>query len=129
MRDATPAPSEEDQVAIAELELHARIGVSDEERAQPQRLTISITMWPRRAFGELRDDIRNAVDYAAVCHDVKELVRAREDKLIETLASAAAEHLLRCYPLKRVRIELRKFVLPDAQHAAVILVRECGPGA
>jgi dihydroneopterin aldolase len=119
----------DDQIEIRELELMARVGVPDEERAQPQRLTISITLWPTRAFHELHDEITNAVDYAAVCRDVTELVNARQDKLIETLASAVADELLRAYQLKRVRIELRKFILAHARYTAVILVRERPAGA
>ncbi len=123
-----PGMPEDDHIEIVELELHARIGVPDEERAEQQRLTISITLWPLRSFSELQDDIQNAVDYAAVSQDVKGLVSRREDRLIETLAAAVADHLLRAYPLKRVRVELRKFVLGEARHTAVVLLRE-RPGA
>ena len=114
----------EERIEIQELELLARIGVPDDERAQPQRLMISITLWPATRFGELNDDIAQAVDYAAVCRDVKEFVRRREDRLIETLASGVADLLLQSYPLRRVRVELRKFILADTRHVAVVVLRE-----
>ena len=110
-------------IEIRELELTARIGVPDEERAQPQRLTISIVLWPVADFAGLHDDIVHAIDYARVARDVKEFAERREDRLIETLASAVADHLLRRYAIARVQIELRKFILTDAQHTAVVLVR------
>ncbi len=113
----------EEWIEIRELELLARIGVPDEERAQPQRLTMSIWLWPLVPFGELHDDIAEAVDYAAVCAAVKELVSRREDRLIETLANAVADLLLKLYPIKRVQIELRKFILSDTRHVAVVLLR------
>ena len=116
-------PRDDEYIEICDLELMATIGVPDAERAQPQRLTISIKLWPRAHFSTLVDDVANAVDYAAVCRDVKEFVSRREDRLIETLASRVAEHLLGSYPITRVEIELRKFVLPDARHTAVSLVR------
>ena len=117
-------PVGEEWIEIRELELLARIGVPDEERAQPQRLTISIRLWPVARFQDLRDDIAQAVDYAAVCANVKELVGRREDRLIETLAGAVADLLLRAYPIKRVQIELRKFILSETKHVAVVLLRE-----
>ena len=119
--------ADEERLEIRELELMARIGVPEEERRQQQRLTISITLWPLARFAELHDDIGSAVDYAAVCHDVKEIVARREDRLIETLADAVASDLLRSYPVNRVRVELRKFVLADARHTAVVLVRSRKP--
>ena len=113
-----------ERVEICELELMARIGVPNEERAMPQRLTVSMTLWPLTAFDELDDEIASGVDYAAVCVGVKKLVSEREDKLIETLAAAIASYLLRSFAVERVRVELRKFILSDARYTAVALVRE-----
>ena len=117
-------PVDEERVEIHELELLARIGVPDAERAQPQRLTISIVLWPVARFADLHDEIAEAVDYAAVCRDVNEFVSRREDRLIETLATAVAELLLQSYPIKRVQIELRKFILPDTKHVAAVVLRD-----
>ena len=114
---------EGNRIDISDLELMAAIGVPDEERAQPQRLTVSIKLWPTARFNTLDDDIRNAVDYAAICRDVKEFVSHRQDRLIETLASHVADYLLARYPITRVEIELRKFILPDARYTSVSVVR------
>ena len=113
-----------DEIHVRELELSAHIGVPEEERATPQRLTVSIVMWPGAGFQATSDDLRNTVNYAAVCREVKELVAVRRDKLIETLAEAIASRLLAAFPLARVQIELRKFILPDVKHVAVVLLRE-----
>jgi len=117
-----------DIIHIEQLELAARIGVPDEERAEPQRLTLSITMWPRIDFRRLEDEVANTIDYAAVCRAVKELVSGRSDKLVETLAEAIAAKLLHSFPIQRVRVELRKFILPDVKHVAVVIVREPASG-
>jgi dihydroneopterin aldolase len=119
----TPHPGG-DEIHVCELELSANIGVPDEERGTPQRLTVSIVMWPRASFRAMADDLGNTVNYAAVCREVKELVAQRSDKLIETLAEAIASRLLAAFPLTRVKVELRKFILPDVRHVAVVLVRE-----
>ena len=112
-----------DEIRIEALELMARVGVPDLERAQPQRLTVSMTLQPRCAFGDLGDDLARTVDYAAVCEDLRRFVAGRADKLIETLAHEMAEHLLRCFGLARVELELRKFVLPETKYVAVRVAR------
>jgi dihydroneopterin aldolase len=114
---------ETDAIHIEQLELFARVGVTENERARPQRLTFSITLWPKTSFEDLQDDITRSIDYSAVCAAAREFVEKRVDQLIETLAAGLAGHLLEKLPARRVRIELRKFVLPDAQYAAVIVTR------
>ncbi|MDQ6912139.1 MAG: dihydroneopterin aldolase [Verrucomicrobiota bacterium] len=113
-----------DCIHIHELALDACVGVPDEERANSQRLTVSITLWPSHGFSELADDLNKTVNYSAVVREVHHFVGSRADKLIETLADAIALHLLRTFDLPRVRIELHKFVLPDAKFVAAICERQ-----
>lgn len=113
-----------DVILIHELEVDARVGVPEEERSQAQRLLLSIKLWPQTPFDEMRDEIDRTVNYATVSREVQEFASQRIYKLIETLADEIAAHLLRLFPLQRVEIELRKFVLPDAKYVAVFLARE-----
>ena len=113
-----------DTIQIQELELWARVGVTDEERAQVQRLTVSLTLWPEANFNLLGDELARTVDYASVCQEVKDLVAGRADKLIETLAAEIAAHLLAVHRVVRVEVELRKFILPDVKHVAVTVTRD-----
>lgn len=112
-----------DSIHVEQLELFARVGVTENERARPQRLTFSITVWPNARFEDLQDDITQTVNYSALCAATREFVGNRADKLIESLATGLAAHFLRTFPLHKVRIELRKFVLPDAQYASVTVTR------
>lgn len=120
--------AERDAIHIEELELFARIGVTDDERASPQRLTVSITIWPNEQFDHLGDDVARAVDYSVVSAAARDFVAARSDKLIETLADALAGHLLGIFRIRQVQIALRKFALPDAQYAAAIVIRSTSVG-
>jgi phosphoglycolate phosphatase len=113
-----------DEILVEELELQVRVGVPDEERARRQRLTVSVTLQPRNHFGDLADDLSRTIDYAAVCEDLRQFVAEREDKLLETLAHAMAEFLLRRFELARVELELRKYVLPETRCVAVRVTRE-----
>ncbi|MGI8890233.1 MAG: dihydroneopterin aldolase [Chthoniobacterales bacterium] len=112
-----------DLILIEDLELSARVGVPDEERAKPQRLTVSITMELRVAFGGLGDDLEKTVDYSEVCLALHRFASGRSDRLIETLASGMANHLLDHFPVALVRLELRKFVLPNTRFVAVRVTR------
>jgi dihydroneopterin aldolase len=113
-----------DQVRIEQLEIFAHIGVPDEERAAAQRLTFNIAFWPIRQAGEIEDEISRAVNYASVCAATRKFVTASRSKLIETLANALALHLLDTFEIRRITIELRKYILPDVEFVSVTVTRE-----
>lgn len=115
---------ENDCIRIQRLEVQAHIGVADEERISPQRLTFDIAIWPAQPFHQLQDDIDRAVNYAAVCGAVQRFVAGRCDKLIETLADALASHLLEAFAIRRVGVELRKYILPEVEFVSVTVTRE-----
>jgi dihydroneopterin aldolase len=112
-----------DQIEVSELVIFARVGVTESERANPQRLALTITVWPRTSFDELQDDISRTVNYSALCVTAHDFVMHRSDQLIETLAAELAAKFLRSFPIGKIRLELRKFVLPDAKYAAVMVTR------
>jgi dihydroneopterin aldolase len=123
--DALPFMTEEcgDQIHIEQLELQARVGVTEAEREKPQRLTASMTLWLRVSADDLNDDVAKTVNYSSLCAEVKQLIESRRDKLIETLAENVAAHLLKKFPIRMIKIELRKFVLSDAAYVSVIITR------
>jgi dihydroneopterin aldolase len=113
-----------DQIHIRGLEIFAHIGVPDEEQAEPQRLRFDLTLWPIRQMNEVNEDLSRAVNYAAVCLAVKKFVDARRDRLVETLANALALHLLERFAIRRITIELRKYILPEVEFVSVTVTRE-----
>ncbi len=117
-------PSRPDQILISKLELSTRIGATETERSQPQRLLASLVLEPSVGFSELRDRFARTVDYDAVAQAVKAHASAGERTLIEPLAEELAALLLRRFALNAVEIELRKFFLPDAEFTGVRLRRE-----
>jgi len=120
----TPTDYAGDAVRIERLEVFAHVGVPDDERSSPQRLTFNMTFWPKRQAPELEDEIGRTVDYAAVCAETKNFVQTRSDRLIETLADALANHLLEIFEIRRITIELRKFILPEVEFVSVTVTRE-----
>ena len=122
------ASSATDRIHIEQLEVFARVGVTENERSKPQRLTLSITVWPTSGFQDLQEDIARTVNYSAVAVTACEFLRENPAKLIETSATQLAAHLLQTFPIQKVQLELRKFILPDAKHVSVSVTRTA-PGA
>ena len=116
-----------DRIVIEGLELSSFIGVPEEERSTPQRLTVSLVLEPIRDFCALDDRLENTVDYFTLTRFVQTLSLARPRKLIETLAEEIAAELLTRYPLSAVEVDLRKFILPDTQFVAIRLRRARTP--
>jgi dihydroneopterin aldolase len=75
-------------------------------------------------MSELNDEIERAVNYAAVCAELRKFVEPRRDKLIETLANAVALHLLQRFEIRRVAVELRKYILPKVEFVSVRVTHE-----
>jgi dihydroneopterin aldolase len=112
-----------DWIHIEELEVSAHIGVPDEERAAPQRMTANISFLPYHEAGDLADKIENAINYSDVVEETKNFVRAQSVNLIETLADRLAMHLLKHFRIQKVTIELRKFPFEDAKYVSVTVTR------
>jgi 7,8-dihydroneopterin aldolase/epimerase/oxygenase len=120
----SPDHDQEPRLHVRQLELKACIGVPEEERASAQRLTFNLTFWPVHSIRDLDDEIGRTVNYAAVCTETKKFVEQRSDKLIETLANGLADHLLEAFAIRRITVELRKYVLPEVEFVSVTVTRE-----
>jgi dihydroneopterin aldolase len=117
-----------DEIHIEQLELSARVGVPERERAAPQRLTVSISFWPYQQTRDLADNIHKAVNYSAVAEETKNFVRDQSANLIETLADLLAAHLLKTFAIQKVTVELRKFPLQDAKYVSATVTRIASVG-
>ena len=112
-----------DEIHIEQLDVFTRIGVPEQERSNPQKLTVSISFWPYRQPSDLADHIERTVNYSTVADETKNFVRDQSVSLIETLADRLASHLLKSFPIQKVTIELRKFALQEAKYVSVTITR------
>ncbi len=112
-----------DEIHIEELDVSARIGVPEEERANPQRLIVNISFWPYQQARDVADKIDLAVNYSSVAEETKTFVFDQSVNLIETLADRLATHLLKTFPIQKVAIEVRKFALADAKYVSATVMR------
>lgn len=113
-----------DLIRVVDLEVWANIGVSDEERAQRQRLLVTLDLRVKSiVLAAASDDVSLTVNYFTIAQRVKALASEQPRKLLETLAEEIAEDLLETFPLKKIELEIKKFILPDAQHVSVKIKR------
>jgi 7,8-dihydroneopterin aldolase/epimerase/oxygenase len=117
-----------DEIHLEQLEVSARVGVPEEERAKSQRLTVSISFWPRQQACDLDDKIDETVNYSAVAEATKNFISDQSVSLIETLADRLALHLLKSFPIQKVTVELRKFPLRDAKYVSATVTRTASVG-
>jgi dihydroneopterin aldolase len=115
--------SAEQQVHIEQLKVFARVGVSQAERSKRQRLVLNITLWPARDLRDIKDSIQRTVDYSDLCQKTRDFISEQSPKLLETLASDLTSHLLRKFRIRKISLEIRKFVLKDAAYASVTVTR------
>lgn len=115
-----------DRIIIDELELWLRVGVPDAERAEPQRLLVTVEMTRDLERAAESDDLSATIDYHAVTVRLKQFGAGKEWKLIERLASDVARLVLDEFGAEAVSVEVRKFILPDTRYVAVKIQRRKG---
>jgi FolB domain-containing protein len=112
-----------DTITIQDLAVLCHIGVPDSERANPQRLLITIEMAGNFSEAGASDDIEKTINYYDVSHRVTEHCEKGSFKLIERLAREIAERVLKEFRPQAVTIEIKKFILTDARHVSFRLSR------
>ena len=112
-----------DRIVIADLEVFYQVGVTEEERRQPQRLLLTVELDHDFTTAAARDNLADTIDYARVADRLLHFGNGCHWELIETLASEIATMVLDEFGVRRVSVEVKKFVIPQARHVAVRLVR------
>lgn len=112
-----------DIIVIQDLEVSYHVGVPDAERAQPQRLLLSLALKHDFTVAATTDDLTRTIDYYALSRRLLRFGDGRSWRLIETLAVEIAEMVLADFGAVEVTVEVKKFILPEARHVAVQVVR------
>lgn len=106
------------EIWIKSLKVQSQIGVSEAERQQPQELHVDLSIQPTAPFPYMNDDVMRTIDYAAVANRVQGLAEEGPRHLIETLAADIARLIVDEFHAVAVVVEVRKFVLPNAEYVA-----------
>ena len=113
-----------DRIIISDLEVYFQVGVTDEERATPQRLLVTIEIAVDFTAAAASDNLAQTVDYYAVSQRVRSFGVGCHWQLIETLAADLAAMILDEFRPEQVSVEVKKFIIPQTNFVAVRLVRQ-----
>jgi 7,8-dihydroneopterin aldolase/epimerase/oxygenase len=112
-----------DRIIINDLEVDARIGVTESERAQDQRLLITVEMERDLTEAGRRDAEGSTTRYDIVADIIRKLVTERPRKLIEAVAHEIAEAILTRQMAHAVTVEVKKFSIPRCQYVSIRIHR------
>ena len=111
------------KISIVDLEVFYCVGVTDEERAKPQRLLVSVDMSLDITAAAISDRIEKTIDYNKVAQELLKFGEGRSWKLLEKLVSNIADRTLAEYRPQAVLVEIKKFPVPQARYVSVALTK------
>ncbi len=95
-------------IIIEGLEVYGHHGVAPEERVLGQRFYFDVRLTLDDCTAALTDRVEDAVDYTEVIDLVMELATTETYLLLERLAHATAEAILRKFPVDEVWVRVVK---------------------
>ncbi len=98
----------EDKITLAGVKLNLCIGVTPEERHQPQQCEADVTVWGDFEAAASTDSLDKSLDYCKILATVQETAGAREYQLLETLAYRIARDILKNFSASRANVRVRK---------------------
>ena len=119
---SSPRPTP-DTFLVHELAVECRLGAYEWEQRTPQTVWVDLELAIDAARAAARDDLRDAVDYAALVKDVRSLAAGRAFTLMETLAESVASAALARSGSPWVRVRVRKRALEGIGYAQVEIER------
>jgi len=111
-------------ITIVDLEVFYRVGISDEERAKPQRLLLTLDIKFDFSSAAMSGRIGRTIDYYEVTQRLLKLGETRSWRLIESVAADVADRILSEFRPESVMVEVKKFSIPEARYVSVSLTKQ-----
>ncbi len=115
------------KITIVDLEVFYSVGVTDEERAKPQRLLLTVDMNFDFSSAAVSDRIERTINYQTVAEDLLKFGEGRSWKLVEKVVTNIAERIIAEYKPQSVLVEVKKFSIPQARFVSVSTGRTRAP--
>jgi dihydroneopterin aldolase len=115
-----------DRLRIRGIVCRCRIGVTEEERREPQRVEADLEIDADLTEAGRTGQIARTIDYRDLCDTVRGLLESGRFSLLESAASRTLDAVLERFAVPRAAVRLRKFVLPDVAHVEVRMERTRG---
>jgi dihydroneopterin aldolase len=103
-----------DRIRIEGINVLGHHGVEEAERKVGHRLVIDVELYLDLSRAAIDDDIRETVNYEAVCKLVEKVTAEEEFLLIESLAEEIAHKVLEHFAPAAVTVRVKKSNLPIA---------------
>jgi FolB domain-containing protein len=100
------------------------VGISDEERAKPQRLLLTLDIKFDFSSAAVSGRIGRTIDYYEVTQRLLKLGETRSWRLIESVATDIADKILSEFHPENVTVEVKKFSVPEARYVSVSLTKQ-----
>ena len=132
--DALPRPTRDperfarhqaDRIILEDIEVQFRIGVPDEERNRPQRLSITVVIEGSLQAAARSDALDQTIDYEVVAREITAFGDNRQWRLLERLTNDLALWILHRFGGVTVTVEIKKFVLANTRYVAARMTRSC----
>ena len=107
------------KITIVDLEVYYCVGVTDEERAKPQRLLLTVDMSLDFSSAAVSDRIERTINYQRLADELLKFGEGRSWKLLEKLVANIAESVMTEYHPQSVLVEAKKFSIPQARFVSV----------
>jgi len=112
-----------DHITLCDLEVRYRVGITAEERAQPQLLLLRVEMDFDLSRAGAKDDLTHTINYQAVVNRLLSFGEQRQWNLIETVATDLAQAIIVEFSPESVTLEVKKFIIPQTRYVSVTLTR------
>jgi dihydroneopterin aldolase len=111
------------RISVVDLEVYYMVGLTDEERAKPQRLLVTVDLDFDFSSASVSDRLERTINYQALTDRILRFGYGRTWKLIEKVVANLADMILAEFRPQSVTVELKKFAVPQARYVSVTLNR------
>lgn len=101
-----------DRLLLDDVRFYGQHGVSKAEQTVGAWFSVDVELALDLAPAALSDDLAATVDYGRVARRIVEIGTGQRVNLLERVAGLIAEALLREFPVRQVRVRVRKLSAP-----------------
>jgi dihydroneopterin aldolase len=113
-----------DRLSLKGILCSCHIGVTEEERRDPQKIEVDVDLWTDLEEAGRTGDLGKTIDYRQVCEEVRGRLESGSFHLVEAAAKSVVDLMLGRFPVRRARVRVRKFVLHQVQYVEVQMERD-----
>ncbi|MGH2699572.1 MAG: dihydroneopterin aldolase [Actinomycetota bacterium] len=112
-----------DVISIRNLRVATHIGVTEEERSEPQWVLVSVELRTDLGAAAKSDALDDTINYHWATNEIAAIVRSSECRLLEYLAGKIASQMSKIERVDGVTVEVAKESLPVEEDVGGIAVR------